>query len=85
MVSRLPRTVRNCGAAAERPGGDRPAVSRLPVLREPLSHGHTRVPCHVLFILRRLPLGLGERLQRIIFESQLKRLRRLSKLKYFIH
>lgn len=52
---RLPGPVRNRGAAAERPGGDRLAVARVPLLREPLPHGHPRVPRHVLLLPRRLP------------------------------
>ena len=51
---RLPGTVRYSGPPTVWPGGGRSDLPELPLLREPLPHGHPWIPSHSLPVLCKL-------------------------------
>lgn len=54
---RLSRSIRRCGSTTKRLGCDRFINSRIPVFRESISNGHTRITRHVLRVFRGLSIG----------------------------
>lgn len=57
VSDRLSRSIRCCCPITKRLGCDRFINTRIPVFRESVSDGHTRVTGHVLRLFRRLPFG----------------------------